>query len=191
VDEIHGGCRWRFELTIPSGLTFRGDSKNGIIGWFAAIRTVEGGRVMAVNKRTCGKKHFTVAEANAMLPLVRAIVRDVTELARDLKERQERLARVRLPESGHGGDAYREELNQVQADFEREQERMQEYVAELHKLGVELKDYFSGLVDFPSRLDNREIYLCWRLGEPDVAHWHELEAGFQGRQKLLADAAKP
>jgi len=146
---------------------------------------------MAVNKRTCGKKHFTVAEANAMLPLVRAIVRDVTELARDLKERQERLARVRLPESGHGGDAYREELNQVQADFEREQERMQEYVAELHKLGVELKDYFSGLVDFPSRLDNREIYLCWRLGEPDVAHWHELEAGFQGRQKLLADAAKP
>jgi hypothetical protein len=145
---------------------------------------------MTTKKRSRNKKHFTVAEANAMLPLVRAIVQDVTELARDLKEREERLARVQHADAGHMVDAYREEVHQVQAEFNRDQERMHEYVEELRNLGVELKDYFTGLIDFPSRMDEREVYLCWRLGEPDVAHWHELEAGFQGRQKLLADATK-
>jgi hypothetical protein len=141
---------------------------------------------MTVKKRARARKYFTAAEANAMLPLVRAIVRDVTELARDLKERQDRLARVQQGDAGHVPDAHREELHQVQAEFNRDQQRMQEYVAELRNLGVELKDYFTGLIDFPSRMEDREIYLCWRLGEPEVAHWHELEAGFQGRQKLLS-----
>jgi hypothetical protein len=140
----------------------------------------------AKNRR--GKKYFTVAEANATLPLVRAIVRDITTLARDLKERQERLARVQVSGPGHVGEAYREELQQVQAEFERDQERMQEYVRELRSLGVELKDFVTGLIDFPCRLEGREVYLCWRLGEPEVAYWHELDAGFVGRQKLLADA---
>ena len=43
-----------------------------------------------------------------------------------------------------------------------------------------------GLVDFPSRLDGRTVFLCWRLGEPEVLHWHELDAGFAGRQPLVA-----
>jgi hypothetical protein len=78
----------------------------------------------------------------------------------------------------------------VQAEFERDQERIQGYVQELHNLGVELKDYVTGLIDFPCWMDNREVYLCWRLGEPEVAHWHEVEAGFQGRRKLMADATQ-
>ena len=146
---------------------------------------------MTAKRRSQGKKYFTVAEANAALPLVRAIVRDITALARDLQEREERLTRVRLPERGSMGDAYREELQQVQAELQRDQERMQEYVRELRSLGVELKDFLTGLVDFPCWMDNREVYLCWRLGEPEVGYWHELEAGFLGRQKLLAKASQP
>lgn len=143
---------------------------------------------MAVKKRAQDKKFFTVAEANAALPLVRAIVRDITELARDLRERHERLSRVRPSERGTLGEAHREEVQLVQAEFERDQERMQEYEQELKKLGVELKDYYTGLIDFPCWMDNHEVYLCWRLGEADITHWHEIEAGFAGRQKLLADA---
>ena len=136
-------------------------------------------------KRVRGKKkYFTVAEANAALPLVRAVVSDITQLAQELRDRHERLSRVVPPERKMIGEAYREELEQVRADFERDQERMQEYVQELHKLGVELKDYFTGLVDFRCRMEDREVYLCWRLGEPEVAHWHELDAGFAGRKKL-------
>ncbi len=129
------------------------------------------------------KKFYTVDEANAALPLLRSILRDVTELARELRDRQERLARVPVP-AGSPKDAYREELEQMQADLERGQEKMREYEQELKNLNVELKDYYTGLVDFPCWMDDRAVYLCWRLGEPEVAHWHELEAGFSGRQKL-------
>jgi hypothetical protein len=110
-----------------------------------------------------------------------------------LQERQDRLSRVHDACRAGRTDmdvAHTEELQQAHADFEREQERMRDYVKELHGLGVELKDYATGLIDFPSRLDNRDVYLCWRLGEPEVAHWHELDAGVQGRHKLVADTAK-
>jgi hypothetical protein len=143
---------------------------------------------MAAKRRASGKKHFTPSEANAALPLVRAIIRDVTALAHDLRERHERLARVQAPERGKPADAYQEELQQVLAEFERDQDRMREFVQELRNLGVELKDEMSGLVDFPCWMGDREVYLCWRQGEPEVAYWHELDAGFRGRQKLLASA---
>jgi hypothetical protein len=79
----------------------------------------------------------------------------------------------------------------LERDQERDQERLQECAQELHHLGIELKDPFTGLVDFPSILDDHEVYLCWRLGEPEVAHWHELDAGFAGRRKLMtADTTK-
>jgi hypothetical protein len=61
---------------------------------------------------------------------------------------------------------------------------MEELERELRQLGIELKDHYIGLIDFPCRLNGREVYLCWRLGEADVAFWHELDAGFAGRQKL-------
>jgi hypothetical protein len=134
------------------------------------------------------KKYFTVAQANATLPLVQAIVQDIALLARDLQERHERLRRV-LPSKGAGiGDAYREEILQVQADFDRDRERMEEYEQELKSLGVELKDYNTGLIDFPCWMDDREVYLCWKLGEPDIGHWHEVDAGFAGRRKLMLNA---
>jgi hypothetical protein len=136
------------------------------------------------------KKLFTLVEANASLPLVRAIVRDITELARDLRERTERLNRVQQTPRATLGEAYQEELLQIQDELERGQERMQELETELHNLGVELKDYYSGLIDFPSLRDGREVYLCWRMGEPEVAYWHELDAGFAGRQKIMEGAVR-
>jgi hypothetical protein len=143
---------------------------------------------MAATRTSGGKKYFTVREANSALPLVRAIVRDVTELARDLRERHERLTRLTPEDRGSLSEAHLEELMQAQEDFERGQEKMQEYEQELQQLGVELKDYFMGLIDFPSLMNGRPVYLCWRLGEAEVSHWHELGAGFAGRQKLMVDA---
>jgi hypothetical protein len=136
------------------------------------------------------KKFFTVSEANKALPLVRAIVQDITDLARELRERHERLLRLKPDDRSRLSDAHDEELQQVRAELERGQEKMEEYVRELAQLGVELKDYFTGLLDFPSLMNGREVYLCWRLGEPEVAHWHELEAGFAGRQKLMSNPSR-
>jgi len=135
-----------------------------------------------------GKRSFSVAEANNALPLVRAIVQDITALAHDLRERHERLARMKPSDRFRLSDAHEEELQQVRTELERGQEKMEEFVRELAQLGVELKDYFTGLIDFPSLMNGRPIYLCWRLGEAEVAHWHELEAGFAGRQELPSRA---
>jgi hypothetical protein len=135
-----------------------------------------------------GQKYFTVAEANSALPLVRAIVQDITVLAKELRERQERLNRLRPGGRFRLSEAHEEELQQVQEEFERGQEKMDEYLRELRQLGVELKDFFTGLIDFPSMMNGRPIYLCWRLGEAEVAHWHELEAGFAGRQEIERSA---
>jgi hypothetical protein len=145
---------------------------------------------MAVKRARPKRKLYTVAEANATLPLIRAIVRDVAELANSLRERHERLTRVEPGERSQMGQAYREELEHVRKELERDQERMGEYEQELKKLGVELKDYYTGLIDFPSWMEGREVFLCWRLGEPDIGHWHELDAGFAGRRELGTSLAQ-
>jgi hypothetical protein len=141
---------------------------------------------MSTNKRKRGKKYFNPAEANATLPLVRSIVKDITELAASLRDRNDRLARLG-GDNGGLGEAHQEELQPLQEDLERAQDQLKDYVQELNALGVELKDYYTGLVDFPAWMNGHEVYLCWRLGEPEVAHWHELDAGFAGRQKLSPD----
>jgi hypothetical protein len=134
------------------------------------------------------KKYFTPEQANATLPLVRAIIRDVTDLAHDLRDRHERLTRLRPKEKDVLSDTHREEIDQARTEIERGKAKMAEYEKELTQLGVELKDYFTGLIDFPCWMDGREVCLCWRHGEADVAHWHEVDAGFAGRQKLNVDA---
>ena len=132
---------------------------------------------MAAKKTVAEKKFFTPAQANAMLPLVRRIVEDITGLVAGLKERHARLLRLQAqPRS--------DELPQAEEDFERARDQMGAYVEELLQLGIELKDPVTGLIDFPCWKDGREVYLCWRLGEDEVGHWHELDAGFAGRQKL-------
>jgi hypothetical protein len=138
-------------------------------------------------KAARAKKFYTIEEANATLPLLRSILRDVTELARELRERNDRLSRVQTPKPGGIPEAHREELQQMHAEMERGQERMREYEQELKSLNVELKDYFTGLIDFPCWLDGRAVYLCWRLGEAEVAFWHEWDSGFAGRKTLEKD----
>src|SRR5713226_2285166 len=136
---------------------------------------------MPTKKPKSRKKYFTVTEANAVLPLARSIVRDITELADSLQERYDRLTA-----DGDLADTQKEEWEQ---ELEQDQEKMRDFVQELQQLGIELKDFHTGLIDFPARLGNREVYLCWKLGEPEVVHWHEIDAGFAGRRKIKTQTA--
>ncbi|HID21611.1 MAG TPA: DUF2203 family protein [Planctomycetaceae bacterium] len=139
-------------------------------------------------KRSARKRHFTLEEANQRLPLVKAIVKDIVELYRDVHERRERLNRIRhsyQSSSRFTPNVYSEELDQIEEELDRDIERLDGYVKELRDLGVELKDPILGLVDFPTIIEGRRAYLCWKLGEPEVAYWHELDAGYAGRQSLL------
>ncbi len=65
--------------------------------------------------------------------------------------------------------------------------RLQSLVDDICSAGCYLKDLESGLVDFPTLWEGREVYLCWKLGESEVGHWHEIEAGFGGRRSLKSD----
>jgi len=131
---------------------------------------------------------FTIDQANAMLPLVRAITSDLAALAKDVVERRHRLAMLTSGRDLKRGDPYSDELSQMESDLERDATRLQEYVEELRHLGVEPKGAVEGLVDFPCELDGRVVLLCWRLGEPEVLFWHDLDTGFGGRQPLTAGA---
>lgn len=137
---------------------------------------------------SANKKRFTVEEANHTLPLVRAIASDIVTHSREILERKERLKQMR-PNAGsavrEADNVYNEEVLQIEEEIEKDTARLQDYVNELQALGVELKDPARGLVDFPSVMDGRDVYLCWQLGEPEVGYWHELEDGFQGRHSLL------
>ena len=125
---------------------------------------------------------FTLAEARALLPEVRGLA----EAMRDRKRAFDANTRVlkQAGEQSHGnGHGPREALN-AQAEAERLAQEIQDRIQRLAALGVEVKGIDEGLVDFPSERDGRVVYLCWRLGEPDILYWHELHAGFRGRQPL-------
>jgi hypothetical protein len=70
------------------------------------------------------------------------------------------------------------------AEIESHMQRVRESVAEIDSIGVQVKDMEAGLLDFPCRVDDQIVLLCWRMGEPAIEHWHTMESGFQGRQPI-------
>lgn len=140
--------------------------------------------------KTEPKQFYTVDEANQALPLVRAIVADIVRQFREIHERKERLKQITAKRPNRkAGDVYGDEVARVEEEIEKDIVVLQGYIEELNHLGVELKDPVKGLIDFRSIFEGREVYLCWHLGEEDVAYWHELDAGFAGRQSLLAGSS--
>jgi len=129
---------------------------------------------------------FTVERANAALPLVRAIVSDLVELSQEVTERRRRLSLLKAGRNLEVRDLYSEELVQIEEELEKDNRRLREYVQELRQLGVEPTDGHEGIVDFPAMLDGRTVYLCWKLGEPEVRYWHEPGSGYRDRKPLAA-----
>ena len=124
-------------------------------------------------------KTFTIEQANRTLPLVRRIVQDIVD---HYVRWQELVKTLDVLAAAPAPDAAR--IDRLQRDIQAAARGIDAFVRELTDLGVEMKGFDVGLVDFPGEMDGRPVYLCWRLGEPAVAHWHERDAGFAGRQPL-------
>ena len=121
-----------------------------------------------------GDKRYTVEEANALLPYLAPTLvelRDRSEEAARIKEQME------IASATNGGSKDRERWARTLA-------RVQELMERLEEWEVTLRDLNSGLVDFPAVIEGSDAYLCWRLGEPEVSHWHSPDDGFQGRRPL-------
>ena len=123
-------------------------------------------------------KMFTVDEANTLIPRVREVVRRIQTLYGRIGEFREAAKEAAIAsEFGggmEGGTTYVKTLYEIG-----------KLTTELHNLGVQLKDYSRGLVDFPSLRDERVVLLCWQMGEGDeIEWWHDVETGFAGRKPL-------
>jgi hypothetical protein len=123
-------------------------------------------------------KIFSVEEANNLIPHVRKTVERIQKLYTRLGslrgDAKQAAAASEFGGGMEGGTAYVKTLYEVG-----------KLTTELHTLGVQLKDYSRGLVDFPSLRDERVVLLCWQLGEGDeIEWWHDIETGFAGRRPL-------
>ena len=124
-------------------------------------------------------KLFTIQEANALLPSVRVILAKIQRAHRRLSQyRDDARKAAEAAEQGGGGIeagvAYAGILTELTTQM-----------SELDTLGVQLKDFERGLVDFPSLRDGKVVLLCWQLGEGDeLEWWHDVDAGFAGRTPL-------
>ena len=124
-------------------------------------------------------KIFTIEEANALLPRVRTILTQIQRSHRGLSRyRNEAQAASEAAERGGGGIANGQHYAGLVTALTAE-------MSNLDGLGVQLKDFDRGLVDFPYLRDGRVVLLCWQLGEGDeLEWWHDVEAGFAGRTRL-------
>jgi hypothetical protein len=130
------------------------------------------------------ERHFTPAEANELLPTVRAVAERMVSHRRALAVATVRHARIAAKIAGNGGGVPPQEVDQLRAEIEAQAAGVVECVGELHALGVLVKDLDEGLVDFPALRGEEEVLLCWRLGEDEVGYWHGVEEGFAGRKRL-------
>ena len=124
---------------------------------------------------------FTVEQANRTLPLVRKIVDDVVQQHRRWREA---ILELDLVASSVRADEPGERAITLERNVQALAREIDGYKRELEELGIQLKDPRLGLVDFPSEIAGRHILLCWRLGEPEVQFWHEVDSGYAGRQPL-------
>jgi hypothetical protein len=131
------------------------------------------------------KRRFSLEQANKALPLVSRIVRDIVATHQNVTALQAKQSPATTGKTAKLGKASAAEKSATKPAGDKELEaavdRLQGFVDELTSIGVELKDYQTGLVDFIGRHQGRDVYLCWKLGEESITHWHELHTGFAGR----------
>jgi hypothetical protein len=120
------------------------------------------------------EKLYTPAEANELLPHLAPTLVELREKFEDASQIREAVA---VAANSNGWSAKREEWSHTLA-------RVAELIERLQEWEIQLRDISTGLVDFPALIEGQEAWLCWRLGEPEVAYWHPVETGFADRRPL-------
>jgi hypothetical protein len=122
-------------------------------------------------------KYYTPREANHLLEIVRPMVGELMEIVERVREHQPEIWAMVEKSAGNGGNPA---LSKILPDFDR----LDAILHRLQDMDIEVKDLSIGLIDFPGVRDGRLICLCWKYGEGSIQFWHEIEAGFAGRQLI-------
>ncbi len=121
------------------------------------------------------KRYFTVEEANRLIPMLEQKLSELREFREELEELGAELTPLFEVIRHNGGHRKTPQFLELTGKFRDAIEEIQSY-------GCTIKDINPGLIDFPHLREGREVYLCWRSGEEAVLYWHEVDAGFAGRQ---------
>ena len=130
-------------------------------------------------------KTFTLDEAQSLLPVLESLLKRALESKKAAEQVEAELSALAQRIYVAGGMYVNVgKVTKQRAEVESHTTRMRETVAEIDAIGVQVKDLDAGLLDFPCRVDDEVVLLCWRMGETAIEHWHTFESGFQGRQPV-------
>ena len=130
-------------------------------------------------------KTFTLSEAQTLLPVVEALLRraqGAAGRAGELEHEMQQLSHRIFISGGMYVDVSTAARRRAERD--KAVQEAKDTLAEIDSIGVLVKDLEQGLLDFPSVMDGKPILLCWKMGEPAIAHWHTEQEGFAGRKPL-------
>ncbi len=122
------------------------------------------------------QKHYTVAEARSLLPQLREWLTELNQLRQRLKQLDERLTQMVSGGADAGGECVHSHVRLL-AQFKS-------LLREFQQREIQIKDLERGLIDFPAVMGEREVFLCWELDDDDIEFWHEIDAGYAGRERL-------
>jgi hypothetical protein len=122
------------------------------------------------------KRHYTREEARALLPSVKKWLTRLQHLRDRLAKLEPRVAQMRQAGEDLGGATIEESI--------RLQAQLRDVYREFYDREIQIKDLDRGLLDFPAIVGGREVFLCWEQGEGDIEYWHDLDAGYAGREPL-------
>jgi hypothetical protein len=130
-------------------------------------------------------KTFTLDEAQSLVPVLESLLKRAIEAkaaAESIEQDLQRLAQRVFLTGGMRVDVVA--VSRQRTAMDALVQRAKDAVAEIDAIGVQVKDLETGLLDFPCRVDEEVVLLCWKMGETRITHWHTVEAGFRGRQPL-------
>jgi hypothetical protein len=122
-------------------------------------------------------RFFTLTEANQALKVIRPLMDEVMLIRQRIRANQPEVWLAVEKSAGNGGSPL---LSKLVLEFEK----FDELIHRIQDTGAQIKDINIGLLDFSANRDGREVYLCWQHGEEDIAFWHEVDAGYSGRQPI-------
>lgn len=133
-------------------------------------------------------RYFTLAEAESCLPQVEHCLRDAlfhkADADKAQKDLDERTQRIRM---AGGSRVDPGPLLELRARRDRGATGLKAALEKIENIGAQIKDLNIGLIDFPTFYEDREVCLCWRLGEERIGFWHGIDEGFRGRKPIDED----
>ena len=123
------------------------------------------------------QKFFTLQEANQALKIIRPLMDEVQAIREKILANQPEAWPAIEKSAGNGGN---QALSRMVDDFEK----LDGLIHQILETGVQIKDINIGLLDFSAMRNGHEVYLCWKYGEEDIAFWHDIDAGYAGRQSI-------